>query len=159
MVRSDNLFAEGMLRALAPDDSRDAAIGREKELWTSRGLDMECAIIFDGSGLTRGDRLQPRFVADLLEWMIKSPIGDLYLSFFPRAGVDGTMKNFLAKTPLCGSLALKTGSMNAVQSFAGYRLDESGKPTHVIVIIINGFTCKRPELRTAVEDLLLETFL
>lgn len=159
MVRSDNLFAEGMLRALAPEGDRDAAIDREKELWTGRGLDMECAIVFDGSGLTRGNRLQPRFVADLLEWMIQSPMADTYLSFFPRAGVDGTMKNFLAKSPLCGSIAMKTGSMNAVQSYAGYRLDESGAPTHIIVIMVNGFTCKRPELRAAVEDLLIETFL
>ncbi|MDE6134617.1 MAG: D-alanyl-D-alanine carboxypeptidase, partial [Muribaculaceae bacterium] len=38
MVRSDNLFAEGMLRTLSPTDSRKTAINREKDLWATRGI-------------------------------------------------------------------------------------------------------------------------
>ncbi len=159
MVRSDNLFAEGMLRALAPKETRDAAIDREKSLWRGRGLNTDCTLIFDGSGLTRGNRVQPRFIADMLEWMARSPMRKEYISFFPRAGLDGTMKTFLAESPLKGCLALKTGSMNAVQSYAGYRLDMDGNPTHVVVIFVNVFFCKRPELRKAVEELLSDIFL
>lgn len=159
MVRSDNLFAEGMLRAIAQGDTRDKAIKREKELWSNRGLDSRFSIIFDGSGLTRGNRLQPRFLADVLEWMAQSPKAQTYVSFFPKAGLDGTLRAFLAKTPLKGKIALKTGSMNAVQCYAGYKLDDDNRPTHVIVIMVNGFFCKRADLRKSIEDLLLDTFL
>lgn len=159
MVRSDNLFAEGMLRALAPADTRDAAIKREKELWRSRGLDPACSIIFDGSGLTRGNRLQPRFLADVLEWMAASPMAQSYVSLFPKAGMDGTLSTFLANSPLKGKLALKTGSMNAVQCYAGYKLDDEGCPTHIVIVMVNGFFCKRAALKKSVEQLMIDTFL
>ncbi len=159
MVRSDNLFAEGMLRALAPSGDRDAAIKREKELWRNRGVDPSYAIIFDGSGLTRGNRLQPRFLADVLEWMAESPKAGTYVSLFPKAGMDGTLSSFLSHSDLKGKLALKTGSMNAVQCYAGYKLDDNGAPTHIVVVMVNGFFCKRSELKKSVEQLMIDTFL
>lgn len=159
MVRSDNLFAEGILRAIAPGDSRDKAIKREKELWSNRGVDSRYSIIFDGSGLTRGNRIQPRFLADILEWMAESPKAQTYVSFFPKAGMDGTLRSFLTKSALKGKIALKTGSMNAVQCYAGYKLDDNNNPTHVIVIMVNGFFCKRADLKKSIEDLLNDTFL
>ena len=36
MVRSDNLFAEGILRSIAPEATRKEAINREKQLWATR---------------------------------------------------------------------------------------------------------------------------
>lgn len=159
MFRSDNLFAEGVLRMLAPEGSRKDAIEKEKALWNKRGIDSNFALIFDGSGLARGNRLQARFIADVLEYMATDEsMSRTYVSFFPKAGMDGTMKSFLEKSPLKGKIALKTGSMNAVQSYAGYKLDDDGKPTHVIVVLVNGFFCKRAELKKSIENLLIETF-
>lgn len=157
MVRSDNLFAEGMLRASYPGLSRKKAIEREKALWTDRGIDAKYTIINDGSGLTRANRLSPRFIGNVLEWMAKSPHGELYASFFPRAGLDGTMKGFLADSELEGLLALKTGSVSSVQCYAGYLFDsETSEPTHVVVVMVNGFFGPRAQVRKAVERLLLE---
>lgn len=158
MVRSDNLFAEGILRAIAPADSRKNVIKREKEIWATRGINPRYTIINDGSGLTRANRLSARFIADVLEWMARSPMADDYVSFFPRAGKDGTLRGFLAKTPLEGAVALKTGSVSAVQCYAGYKLDADGKPTHVVVVLVNGFFCPRKQVRQATEDLLLSLF-
>ena len=59
MVRSDNLFAEGMLRTLAPDSGRKAAINRERELWATRGINTRYTIINDGSGLTQQTGCRP----------------------------------------------------------------------------------------------------
>ena len=159
MVRSDNLFAEGMLRTLAPGGSRKAAINRERELWATRGINTRYTIINDGSGLTRANRLSAHFIGDILEWMAKSDMADTYTSFFPRAGKDGTMRGFLAKSPLKGRIALKTGSVSSVQCYAGYRLDAEGKATHVVVIMVNGFFCPRKQVREACENLLTKTFL
>ena len=80
------------------------------------------------------------------------------MSFFPKAGKDGTMKGFLAKTPLQGKIAMKTGSVNGVQCYAGYKLGVNGKPTHVVVIMVNNFFCSRQSLRKAIEAMLTKTF-
>lgn len=158
MVRSDNTFAEGILRAIDPAASRKDVIKREKELWATRGINTRYTIINDGSGLTRANRLSAHFIGDVLEWMAKSPQSDTYASFFPRAGKEGTLRGFLAKSTLKGQIALKTGSVSSVQAYAGYKLDSKGKPTHVIVIIVNGFFCPRRQVREGAENLLINTF-
>ncbi len=158
MVRSDNLFAEGILRAIAPGSSRKDAIKKEKEFWNSKGISARYTIINDGSGLTRANRISPRFMADILEHMAKSESADTYVGFFPKVGVEGTVKSFLAKTSLKGKLLLKTGSVSSVQCYAGYKIDDEGKPTHVVVFMINGFFCERSGIRAAVENMLLEKF-
>ncbi len=48
--------------------------------------------------------------------------------------------------------------MKGVRSFAGYRFDESGTPTHIIVVIANGLRCKPEALKKGLESLLLEIF-
>lgn len=159
LVRSDNMMAEGMLRAIAPDDTRKEAIKREKELWNSRGVSLTYTGIFDGSGLSLGNKLSPRNLGEMLFWMAKGPHSSLFPGLFPRAGEDGTMKNFMAKTPLKGRLALKTGSVNAVQCYAGYLLADDGTPTHVVVMMVNSFYCPRGKVREAIANYLLKTFI
>ena len=71
-------------------------------------------------------------------------------------GIDGTLKSFACDTPLQGRAAMKTGSMRNVQNMAGYLLDDEGMPTHVVVVFVNGFFCKRADLRTAIADYLTQ---
>ncbi|MDE6853573.1 MAG: hypothetical protein K2J38_00785, partial [Muribaculaceae bacterium] len=63
-----------------------------------------------------------------------------------------------SKSPIAESIALKTGSVSSVQCYAGYVLDDARRPTHVVVIMVNGFFCPRREVRRSVEDLLLKNF-
>lgn len=156
IVHSHNLFAEGMLRAIEPNSSRSAAIRKELGLWSSRGISTKYMKICDGSGLARADRISAVFVADVLEWMAKNGLKNRFTNLFPIVGKEGTVKNFLKGTRLEGHLALKTGSMNAVQCYAGYKLDASGSPTHVVVVLVNGFYCDRPTLRKKIESFLLK---
>lgn len=158
MIRSDNMFAEGVLRVFGNRyGDRYNSIKTELTLWAERGLETDFVTIHDGSGLSRADGLSPRFLGNVLEWMARSDMSNRYVSLFPVAGVNGTMKNFMSDTPLKGRLALKTGSMSAVQTFAGYLLDENDKPTHVVVIMANDFFCSRKGLRAAISDFLLNT--
>lgn len=159
MFRSDNMMAEAMLRSSAPGKSRPEAAAEELNLWKMREVDTEGIVIEDGSGLSRKDRLTPYFLADIYVWMSERPTAAAYASLFPRAGMDGTMKGFLKDTPLEGTIAMKTGSMKGVQSYAGYKLDSEGFPTHVIVVMINGFTCSRAKLKSAIERMLLDMFV
>lgn len=158
MKRSDNLFAEGVLRAIKPGDTREECLKAQKRFWGDKGVSTTYIQLSDGSGLTRSNRFSPKFIGSILEYMTKSEEADAYLDCFPVAGVDGTLKSFMEKTPLKGRLALKTGSMASVQTYAGYKLDGEGHPTHVVVIMVNGFFCGRAKLRSAISEFLLSTF-
>lgn len=158
MFRSDNMMAEAMLRSLAPGASRDAAARSEIDMWELRDIDTDGIVIEDGSGLSRNDRLTPRFLAEVFVWMASHFKAPEYVSLFPKAGLEGTMKGFLRDTPLEGRIAFKTGSMKGVQSYAGFLLGNDGQPTHVIVVMVNNFTCGRAKLKEEIENMLLRTF-
>lgn len=158
MYRSDNLMAEGMLRAIAPGGSRAQAISEEHAVWTAAGISAHGVNIVDGSGLSRDNRLTARFLGNINRHMLNDEFGDEYISLFPLAGIHGTMRNFLVGTPLEGRVAMKTGSMKGVQSYSGYLLDEEGRPTHLLVFIANGFKCSRVALKNDIQRLLLELF-
>lgn len=158
MFRSDNMMAEATLRALAPGQSRDAAIKKELAFWKNNGVSTDFIKIADGSGLARVDRVTPRFITQVLTFMAKSRHADTYVSLFPKAGREGTVKSFLKHTALDGKLVLKSGSMNGVHCYAGYRIDKNGKPTHTIVIIVNNFFCSRDALRKEIQRFLLAVF-
>lgn len=158
LVVSHNLFAEGMLRAISEGGTREEALKAEDETLVALGVSTRYNNILDGSGLSRADRLQPKFISDVLQEMAASKYASQYVGLFPRAGVEGTVAGLLSKTRLKGQLALKSGSMAAVQCFAGYKLDAQGKPTHTVVILVNSFYCPRSSVRASIEKFLLDTF-
>lgn len=157
MLRSDNMFAEAIFRKLGTQYADVDNIAKTiKSLWNDTGMETACWYLRDGSGLSRGNAFSPRLLGNILEYMATSTLCARYVSLFPKAGINGTMKNFMADTPLKGRLALKTGSMSGVQSYAGYVLDDDGKPTHVVVVMVNNFFCPRKDLKQAISDMLLE---
>lgn len=100
MYRSDNMMAEAMLRSVAPGQSRASAVKTELDMWETRDVDTRRVVIEDGSGLSRNDRLTPMFLANVFTWMASHYKAPDYVSLFPKAGCDGTLKSFLRDTPL-----------------------------------------------------------
>lgn len=159
MMRSDNLFAEALLKtyALLIDTGKvttEVATANMKKYWEREGLDILGCKFIDGSGLSRQNRLTASFLATLLAEMSNNVD---YVSFFPLAGQDGTLQKFLKDTPLDSYIALKTGSMRKVQCYAGYKLDDDYAPTHVVVVMINDFA-DRNKVKSNCEKMLLKIF-
>ncbi|WP_300923889.1 MULTISPECIES: D-alanyl-D-alanine carboxypeptidase/D-alanyl-D-alanine-endopeptidase [Muribaculaceae] len=158
MMRSDNQFAEAMLRLVGDKYGKTGTVEegarQETEFWKHRDASMQGVRIVDGSGLSRSNRVTARFMGDVLGRMARNPY---YASFFPLAGAEGTLKKFLADTELAEWVAMKTGSMKGIQCYAGYKLDEDYAPTHVVVVIMNEMS-DRAAARAQVEKLLLATF-
>lgn len=159
MMRSDNLFAEAMLRTFGKlsggDGSTADAAEREKALWKREKMPLEGVNIIDGSGLSRSNRV----TADFMTAVLSSKSDDaVYASFFPLAGQEGTLRKFLVDTPLDSYIAMKTGSMKGIQCYAGYMLDDDYVPTHSVVIIMNDITKSRDTAKKAAERMLLEIF-
>lgn len=159
MMRSDNQFAESLLRTYGKlkggDGSTKEAAETEFNLWKERNLPLEGVKIVDGSGLSRNNRVTANFMAAVLSEMSSN---SYYASFFPLAGQEGTLKKFLSETPLDSYIAMKTGSMTGIQCYAGYKLDDDYVPTHVIVIIMNQLPKNRKRAIEAAENMLLEIF-
>lgn len=156
MMRSDNLYAECLLRhaaiAVGRPGSVEEGIAIVDGMWRRDRAPMEGVRIADGSGLSRSGRLTAGFLAHVLRFNSTDPY---YASFFPLAGTEGTLRSFLRGSRLETYIALKTGSLRDVQAYAGYRLDDDYVPTHVVVVIANSFRGSRQALRAAVEKLLL----
>ncbi len=155
---SNNLYAESMLRMLEPENSLAAALETEQHFLQQIGLDCNQIEAYDGSGLTRSNLLTPRFMADLLLTMYASEKSNTFVSLFPRVGEEGTVKKVLQDTPLSGKFVLKSGSMRGVLCYAGYKIDDEETPTHVIVVMANGFTCSSQTVRQAICNFLLKQF-
>lgn len=159
MMRSDNQYAEALLRTYAvacgEKGSTEAGASREMNYWKRHKAPLEGVHIVDGSGLSRQNRVTPEFMAAVLADRSVDPY---YASFFPLAGQEGTLRRFLAGTPLDGYVAMKTGSMKGIQCYAGYKLDDDYAPTHVIVVMLNNMT-DRTKAREAVKRALMRTFV
>ncbi len=158
MMRSDNMYAESMLRTfgrLSGGEGDVAGSARlETEFWKRLHAPMDGVRIVDGSGLSRENRVTARFMDFVLSTM-KDNVE--YASFFPLAGQEGTLKKFLAGTELEAYVAMKTGSMNGIQCYAGYVLDDDFAPTHSVVFIMNSLK-DRAGAKSAAEQLLLDLF-
>ncbi len=157
MMRSDNLYAEALLRTYALLSKQEATTDNgarlEMEYWRRKGAPMESVNIVDGSGLSRSNRMTAQFLGYVLTKMADN---EEYASFFPLAGQEGTMKRMFKDTPLDSYVALKTGTMRGVRCLAGYKLDEDFAPTHAIVIIAND--ASSGAVNAAAQKMLLKLF-
>ncbi|MDE7368396.1 MAG: D-alanyl-D-alanine carboxypeptidase, partial [Muribaculaceae bacterium] len=136
---------------------RDSALVREADFLNSIGVSTEYTNILDGSGLSRANSISPNFLADVLQKMTLSPVSNTFISLFPRAGMDGTMKTFLANSDFTKRLVMKTGSMSGVRCYAGYLLNNNGRPTHVVVIMVNKYFGSSSNVKRSIEQFILST--
>ena len=163
LFRSDNMYAEAVLRAIALPDgtsaSREMALRSERAvLLDSWGIAMDGQTLYDGSGLARTNRYTPHFLASVLASAATDPeIGTLFPTLLPVCGQEGTVKRLLKGTALEGQIALKSGSMTRVQCYAGYY--PTGSPKYAVVVMANNFRCNYDALKKSIETLLLELFV
>lgn len=141
---SQNLFAEALLKSLAaldPDGlpsgdagSWEAGAERLKLILSRMGVDHKLATFRDGSGLSHGNRLTARMIAQLLVVMDNHPQRDVFRSSLARPGHPGTLRsNRYAK--LKGKLWGKTGTIRGVRALAGYvRRPEGHDVTFALLI-------------------------
>lgn len=162
LSRSDNMFTEMVLRAIALKAGMAATaengISVVYDLWRNKGIDVSGLFMKDGCGLARNGKASARFLCDMLAqtYRDRETIGMDYATLFPLAGVNGTVKSLLAGTELQGSVALKSGSMGEVQCFAGYYPAQN--PKYSVAILVNSFNGPRKDLRKNIEQFFLNVF-
>lgn len=145
--KSINLFADALLKTIglryAGRDSLSlSSFGRGirvlKAFWQAKGLDVAGLHLYDGSGLSPTDRTTARFIADLLAYMAtQSPERASFCQSLPRAGMEGSVRNFLKNTTLEGKARLKSGSMSRTRGYAGL-VERDGKH-YALAIFLNNY--------------------
>jgi len=81
----------------------------------------------DGSGLSREDLVAPHAEVHLLLYMARSPNFHAYFESLPVSGIDGTLVHRLSGDAVKGKIEAKTGSVEHVNTLAGYMKLPSGK--------------------------------
>jgi D-alanyl-D-alanine carboxypeptidase/D-alanyl-D-alanine-endopeptidase (penicillin-binding protein 4) len=151
---SRNIYAETMLRSMAPEGAARTTAGgliALEETLNDWGIFADNFIARDGSGLSRYDYLSADALTWLLTYVWMDPkLADLYRAAMPLFGVDGNVANRLRETPAGGRVWAKTGSMSQVRSLSGYIMTADGEPL-VFAFIVNGFRVPQREIDAAMD--------
>jgi serine-type D-Ala-D-Ala carboxypeptidase/endopeptidase (penicillin-binding protein 4) len=155
---SRNIYAETMLRSMAPEGAPKSAAGGLKaleETLNDWGIFGDYFIAKDGSGLSRYDYLSADALTWLLTYVWMDPKhADFYRAAMPLFGVNGNVANRLKETPASGRVWAKTGSMSQVRSLSGYLETLEGEPL-AFAFLVNGFRVPTREIDAAMDKALL----
>ncbi|HVL99249.1 MAG TPA: D-alanyl-D-alanine carboxypeptidase/D-alanyl-D-alanine-endopeptidase [Egibacteraceae bacterium] len=120
--RSDNHLADAIFRtvgAAAGDASWAGSAAATQRALSVLDLDLAGTVLADGSGLSRGDRLSPAFLAALDRAMTSSNYGGHWQGLMAVAGESGTLQRRLVGTVADRRLRGKTGSLVDVNALSG----------------------------------------
>lgn len=157
--RSDNMFTEGLLRAIAyytgHEGTASAGAAVVDSLWRSKGLDTRAVFQHDGSGLARANKVSGRFFVEMLSYMAKHPIEGVRLSQL-MPPVRARIGKLIPETPLAENMVVKSGSMNNVQCFVGYF--PAKRPKYAWALLANNWNGTRADLRDKMDVMLIDLF-
>ena len=135
LATSDNEAAEVLARqvGLATSGRGSFAAGVRGVLDTldELGVPVERAVVYDGSGLSRDDRLDPDTITAVLETAGSDAHPELrsVLTGLPVAGFTGSLEyRFDAEDAGRGLVRAKTGTLSGVSGLAGTVVDRDGTP-------------------------------
>jgi len=149
MKVSQNLYAETLLKTLgrtaspvmttasrpgsgvtaAGDGPQPAAVvrgttegGRRvvRETLSAWGIPPESLVIYDGSGLARGNLVTADLIVRLLRQMHVTPKHTAFAETLPVGGVDGSLDERFKDSRARGNVRAKTGSIANVRALSGY---------------------------------------
>lgn len=164
--KSHNLYTDAILKTLGTRYVPAAgevisSFGRGIKVvqghWKERGFDVSSLCMWDGSGLASADKVSAAFMGELLCYMASaSPVSDAFVGSLPKAGLEGSVRNFLKGTPLQGRALLKSGGMSRVRCYAGY-IWKDGRQ-YAVALFVNNYSCEGREIIKGLEKLLLQLF-
>lgn len=146
ILTSDNDLAEILLRRTSFQLRHGTrwSGAQETQAEGARTLGLSIGALYDGSGLSRADRLSSGQVVDLLRAAVTGSNPRLTTlrstKVLPTAGRTGTLKyRFTSRASDCavGDVWAKTGSLRDVSALSGYTVGRDGR-TKVFSFIVNG---------------------
>lgn len=161
--RSFNLYADMLLRHLAlhagQKGSVENGITQLKKFLTERGLaGPQDVFLYDGSGLARDNLITPRTLANVLNYMTKSPHFDYYYKSLATPDDRGdllVLRRFLKPLKKVDEVRVKGGTIDHVKAAAGYVRSADGQLIS-FVLMANNLAEKDESLFRIHEDIIKE---
>ncbi len=138
---SNNFVADQLMKRLGaevygPPGTRQKGMQALQATLGEVGIQPGSYEIIDGSGLTRGTHVSARQLVKVLAAIHKDfSISPEFISSLGIAGEDGTLKKRFPNSSLRGVLRAKTGSLDGVNSLAGFAETAGGEPVAFAVIL------------------------
>ncbi|AFJ03680.1 D-alanyl-D-alanine carboxypeptidase [Methylophaga frappieri] len=141
--KSDNLIADNLLKTIgaryfSTAGSFENGAAAIKAILNEHNVDIGTAEIMDGSGLSRNNKMTPRQMMRVVNYIFQHPEAGM-IDTLPVSGVSGTLqwRPSLVNAPLKGKVTAKTGSLHGVYNLAGRIKTKSGKSLTFVQIISN----------------------
>jgi len=131
---SDNEAAEVLLRHSGLADQGDGSFaGGQKavqRVLSVNDIAMDDSVLYDGSGLSRENKMTPRLLIDVIRWAAADDQPDLraVVTGLPVAGFTGSLTHRFDQGAAAGPgrVRAKTGTLTGVTSLAGIAVDLDG---------------------------------
>ena len=124
---SDNVFADSLFIHTAsilngsPINWLQANTIAKQFLQQQTGVNLSQAVLVDGSGLSKQDRVSAKQTVDLLSYIYTHfPITYEFIAALPISGQDGTLQRRFNTASQQGFIRAKTGTMTGIISLSGY---------------------------------------
>jgi D-alanyl-D-alanine carboxypeptidase/D-alanyl-D-alanine-endopeptidase (penicillin-binding protein 4) len=158
LLKSQNWFAELLVKTMGREvsgrGSWEAGLALERDFLTRVvGIDSADFVLRDGSGLSAGNRVTPRALARLLDYVRRTPGQSVVRANLPVSGAEnGSLSSRL--TDLRGRVAAKTGYIGGVSSLSGFVTAADGREL-IFVVLANG-PGDRGAIVRAIDDVVRE---
>ena len=120
-VPSDNFAAELLLKDLGSWSGTGGSTPAGAAVVTSSLSRLGVrAAVYDGSGLSRADRVSPRAIVRLLDAMSQRPEGAALEASLPVVGRTGTLSDRMRHSTARNRCSAKTGTLIGVSALSGY---------------------------------------
>ncbi|MGH3458407.1 D-alanyl-D-alanine carboxypeptidase/D-alanyl-D-alanine endopeptidase [Aeromicrobium sp.] len=133
VAKSDNEAAEVLLRQAAVEAQNPASfeggVATVEEVLERLDVDTTGLELFDGSGLSRSNRISPQTLAEVVVASMRSDHTKSLVSDLAVGGFTGTLARRFGKAEAgLGVARGKSGTLTGVHSLAGYVTDREGTP-------------------------------
>lgn len=125
------------------ETTEEAGIDALDSFLESIGIRKGDVMLEEGSGLSRRNIITPAATVELLKFMSRHRLNDIYLDALPIAGVDGTLEKRMRETPAAGNVRAKTGSLRYVYTLSGYVTTAAGEQLAFSVMVNNAYSADR----------------
>ena len=156
---SNNFIAEQIVKTIGVEHFGQPGTTQKgldvfKEYLKELSIEPNKYVVFDGSGLSRKNRLSPAILVDILR-NVKNDLA-VYPEFVAALGimgVDGNVKNRMQKVESSSKARVKTGTLNFVSTLSGFFESKEGE-LFAFSILMNDLKCSNGRAKQIQDQIL-----
>ncbi|WPC73646.1 serine-type D-Ala-D-Ala carboxypeptidase [Vibrio porteresiae] len=147
LKKSDNLIADTLTKTMGhhyfqqPGSYSNGTNAIKAILANKAGISLESAQLYDGSGLSRNNRIHVNTMQQVLRYVWRHDSELHLIELLPRSGESGTLqyRRSMLSNDIKGLLTGKSGSLYGTHNMIGYLLDSNGQPTMLFTQYITDY--------------------